>query len=60
MEKESRGAPARPFFVVITITPFDARDPYCAAAEASFSTSMDAMSSGSRFGFSSRYIPSTT
>jgi hypothetical protein len=46
--------------VVITTTPFAACAPYCAAAEASLSTSTEAMSSGFRFGFCCRYMPSTT
>jgi hypothetical protein len=53
--------PAWPRRVVITTTPFDACAPYCAAAEASLSTSTEAMSSGLMFGFCCpTYIPSTT
>ena len=36
----------RPFFVVITMTPVEARDPYRAAALGPFSTEIDSTSSG--------------
>ena len=41
-----RGAPARPFFVKIWITPFDASVPYSVAAAAPFRISMRSIDSG--------------
>jgi hypothetical protein len=38
--------PSAPFFVVMMITPFDAREPYMAVEEASFNTVMLSMSLG--------------
>ena len=44
--KSNLGLPFAPFFVVIKITPLAAREPNKIEAEASFSTSIDSMSSG--------------
>jgi len=47
-------APARPFFVVMTMTPFAASVPYSVAADGPFTISMFSISSGlmsfARFG----------
>src|SRR5215475_9275296 len=40
------GAPARPFFVVTTMTPFAASVPYSVAADGPFTISMSSISSG--------------
>ena len=55
-----RLSPCRPRRVRMTMTPLAACAPYCAAADASFSTSTDSMSSGLRLGFCPMYMPSTT
>ena len=39
-------APPAPFLVVMRITPLAPREPYMAAADASFNTSIDAISAG--------------
>ncbi len=51
--KLNRGAPARPRFVKIWITPLDASVPYSVAAAAPFRISMRSMDSG---GMSSRRV----
>ena len=45
-EPRPRALPARPFFVVTTMTPFDASVPYSVAADGPFTISMSSMSSG--------------
>ena len=42
------GAPARPFFVVMTMTPFAAAVPYSVAADGPFTISIFSISSGLR------------
>src|SRR5262245_45628023 len=51
-----RVEPARPRFVVTTITPFDASVPYSVAADGPFTISMSSMSSGFR---PLRFVPLT-
>ena len=43
-----RALPARPFFVVMTMTPFAASVPYSVAAEGPFTISMSSISSGEK------------